>query len=196
MTRFVPWRQAHHSDALTPGTAAARLGFLSMATRTHAISVARQRIAYFCALIAVALGLGPSLAHLLELPNKIGLGEDAYFTVQAIYRGWAMLAIVVVVALVSTAALALLLRRRRRPMAWALAAFGCLVGAQALFWTFTYPANQATDNWTVVPADWQLLRSQWEYSHAAAAVLNLAAMVALVCSLLSWSGNRAQGAVA
>jgi hypothetical protein len=167
-----------------------------MADRIKAIPATRQRIAYFCALISVALGLGPSLAHLLELPNKIGLSADAYFTVQAIYRGWAMLAIVVVAALVSTLILAILLRRRRRPMAWALAAFACLVGTQVLFWIFTYPANQATDNWTVVPADWQLLRSQWEYSHAAAAVLNLAAMVALVSSLLSWSGNRAEGAAA
>jgi hypothetical protein len=28
-----------------------------------------------------ALCLGPALAHLLELPNKLGLGREDYFTV-------------------------------------------------------------------------------------------------------------------
>ena len=47
----------------------------------------------------------------------------------------------------------------------------------------TYPANQATENWTVVPENWMALRSQWEYSHAAAAVLNLTAFCALLVSI-------------
>lgn len=57
--------------------------------------------------------------------------------------------------------------------------------AQAVFWTFTYPANVATRNWTVVPANWQALRVQWEYSHAVGAVLTLAALAALFSSLLA-----------
>ena len=41
----------------------------------------------------------PALAHLLELPNKIGLSRDDYLIVQQIYRGWALLGIVVLSAL-------------------------------------------------------------------------------------------------
>jgi hypothetical protein len=68
----------------------------------------RQKWAYFLALISVSLGLGPSFAHLLELPNKIGLNEERYFIVQSIYCGWALLAVVVVASLVTTLKLAVL----------------------------------------------------------------------------------------
>jgi hypothetical protein len=32
-----------------------------------------------------------------------------------------------------------------------LDAFLCMAGTQVLFWTFTYPANQQTRNWSVLP---------------------------------------------
>ncbi len=141
---------------------------------------------YLVAFVFVALALGPALAHLFALPNKIGLDEARYFTVQQIYAGWALLGIVVIGALLSTLALAVALRRDRGPALWALVAFLCLAGTQLIFWSFTFPANQATVNWTEIPASWQALRVQWEYSHAASAVLNLAAMIALALSVLSW----------
>ncbi len=141
--------------------------------------------ARFCSLLFVALALAPSAAHLLELPNKIGLSRDDYLTVQQIYRGWALLGIVVLGALVSTLTLTILSRYRPRQFALALAAFLCVVGTQVVFWTFTYPTNQATRNWTVLPADWEPLRAQWEYSHAAGALLNLAALVLLIMCLLA-----------
>jgi hypothetical protein len=39
----------------------------------------------FLSLLFVALALGPSLAHLLELPNKISLSAHNYLIVQQIY---------------------------------------------------------------------------------------------------------------
>ncbi len=72
-----------------------------------------------------------------------------------------------------------------------------------VFWTYTYPANQATNNWTMLSENWSNLRSQWEYSHAASAVLNLAALVMLtrtfsrffaassIYKLLNWFSGRA-----
>ncbi len=134
-----------------------------------------------------AICLGPALAHLLELPNKIGLGRDDYFTVQQIYRGWALLAIPILGAIASTAALAWLARSLPRVFYWALTALVCLGLAQAVFWIFTFPANAATKNWTVVPENWQALRAQWEYSHAVGAILTLAAMAALIFSLTARS---------
>ena len=108
---------------------------------------------------------------------------------QQIYRGWALLGVVVFGALVSSLALAIAARRRRGEFLPALVGFLCIAGTQAVFWTFTFPANQATANWTVRPEGWQALRSQWEYSHAASAVLNLAALVALIVAVLARPGT-------
>jgi hypothetical protein len=141
--------------------------------------------ARFLALLFAALALAPALAHLLELPNKIGLSRDEYFTVQQIYSGWALLGIVVFGALFSTLALAILVRKRRREFVPALIAFLCIAATQALFWTFTFPANEQTANWTVLPENWAALRVQWEYSHAAAALLNLIAFIAVILSVLA-----------
>jgi hypothetical protein len=141
--------------------------------------------ARFFSLLFIALALAPSAAHLLELLNKIALSRDDYLTVQQIYRGWALLGIVVFGALLSTLALTILLRHHRRQFALALTAFLCLVGTQLVFWAFTYPTNQMTRNWTVLPQRWESLRAQWEYSHAAGALLNLLAFIMIVLSVLA-----------
>jgi hypothetical protein len=140
--------------------------------------------ARFLALLFVALALAPSGAHLLELPNKIGLSREQYFVVQQIYRGWALLGFVVAGELLSVGALMFMVRGRPPEFTPVLAAFVCIIAAQVLFWTLTFPANQATANWTTVPDDWQALRARWEYSHAAAALLNLIAFCALLVSVL------------
>ena len=69
---------------------------------------------YFIAFFFVAVALGPALAHLLELPNKINLARDEYLTVQQNYRGWALLGNVVAGALLSTLALAVMVRKQRK----------------------------------------------------------------------------------
>jgi len=139
----------------------------------------------FLSLLFVALALAPAMAHLLELPNKIGMSREEYFVVQQVYRGWALLGIVVFGALLSTLALALMTRRRPGEFAPALTAFLCIAATQAVFWSFTFPANQQTANWTILPEHWRTLRSEWEYSHAASAVLNLVALVAVIISVLA-----------
>ena len=61
-----------------------------------------------------------------------------------------------------------------------------LVGELVVFWSFIFPVNQATENWTMLPDNWQALRSQWEYSHAVRAILYVLAVGALVMSVLDW----------
>jgi hypothetical protein len=142
------------------------------------------RLVQFLAVVLTALAVVPGGAHLAALPNKIGLGQDAYFTVQAIYRGWALFGIVLFGALGADLALALVLRRQGLAGALALAA-ALLVGASlVVFFVWTFPTNQATANWTVVPENWQELRRQWEYSHAAGAALNLLALGAVTAASL------------
>ena len=143
------------------------------------MTLVRFLSALFC-----ALSLGPALAHLLELPNKMGLSREEYLVVQQIYRGWALLGVVVLGALLATLAHAILARQRLGESGPALTAFLCIAGTQAIFWTFTFPMNQQTANWTLLPDHWTTMRAQWEYSHAASAVLNLIAMIAVIVALL------------
>jgi predicted anti-sigma-YlaC factor YlaD len=136
----------------------------------------------FVAVVLTALSLVPGGTHLFELPNKIGLSQEHYFTVQSIYRGWAMFGIPIIAAIGANLALGVMLRRRGKP-AWPSLAAGLVLAATLLvFFEWTYPANQATTNWTVVTGDWETLRTQWELSHAANAVLTL---IALCCATLS-----------
>ena len=61
------------------------------------------------------------------------------------------------------------------------AAAALLIAATlAIFFAWTFPANQATGNWTSVPENWEQLRTQWEYSHAANAAITF---LALLCSV-------------
>lgn len=140
-------------------------------------------LALATALLSTAVALGAALAHLFELPNKISLARDDYFVVQGIYRGWSLLGIVLLIQLISIVAV-IVLALDRDVRTFGCVALICLIAAQVLFWTFTYPANVATDNWTKIPANWQFLRANWEYSHAAGAICQLAGMTALIMAAL------------
>lgn len=145
----------------------------------------KLKILRLIAVLFNALALAPALAHALELPNKITLSREDYVTVQQIYRGWDRLAFVVLGALLSNLVLAGLVRTKPKPFVLTVMAFLCLVGTQVVFWTYTYPANRKTHNWTVLPDNWQALRKQWEYAHATSAGLNLIALITLTLSVLT-----------
>jgi hypothetical protein len=136
----------------------------------------------FLAILAVGICLIPAGAHLFELPNKISLPPDQYMTVQRIYAGWALFGIPIIAALLLTLAHTVLVRAEPTAFWLSLAAFVCLVLTQAIFWTFTYPMNLASHNWTVMPENFEAARRQWEYSHAVNAILTFAAFVAITLS--------------
>lgn len=138
----------------------------------------------FLSLFFTALALGAGLAHLFELPNKINLSSNEYLIVQQIYRGWSLLGIIVVASFVTILITTVLIRHRKKSFALTLAALFCIVGTQVIFWIFTYPVNQQTKNWTVLPENWEQLRQQWEYSHATGAGLDLIALSMLILSLM------------
>jgi hypothetical protein len=136
----------------------------------------------FLAIVLTALALGPGMAHVMELPNKLPMTRDAYLTVQRVYRGWNRIAVVVIGALFAT--LVLTLTVEGDAFVPALLAFLAIVGTQIVFWVFTFPVNRQTRNWTQVPSDWQRLRDRWELSHAASAVLNFIAVVCVAIAAL------------
>ncbi|MGB7278692.1 MAG: DUF1772 domain-containing protein [Pseudolabrys sp.] len=142
-----------------------------------------MRALKFHAIVLTALALVPGGAHFFSLPNKITLTESNYFIVQNIYRGWALFGIVLFGALFANMALAWAMRGQRA-FVFVLICLGCLVANLVIFFAFTFPANQVTNNWTEVPADWQQLRWQWEVSHAMNAVIAFVGFCSLAVSLL------------
>lgn len=155
--------------------------------RSNALSA--QNIAFFIALLATALALGGALAHALELPNKIGMSRENYFVVQRAYDGWNRLAYLLAVELAGMLSVIWLYRAEPRVLWPALAALVCLFAAQAIFWIWTFPANQATSNWTIQPDNWERLRREWEYSHLFGALFQTLAMTALIIAVLRRGGT-------
>jgi hypothetical protein len=145
------------------------------------------RILQFIAMLLTALYFVPGGAHVLELANKIDLDQDPYMTVQQIYRGWALLGLLPIAAIVVNGLAALTMRSQPMPMICAAAAAVLLSLGLAIFFTWTFPVNQITSNWTVVPANWQTLRVQWEFSHAANALVTFLALCSSIASSLLWS---------
>jgi hypothetical protein len=143
-----------------------------------------MKIAAFFAVVLTALALAPGLAHLFALPNKIGLPQEQYFVAQGIYRGWALLGIVLFAALAANFVLALISRGKGAAFVFAGAGFLLILVTLGIFFRWTYPANVATENWTSVPANWEGLRRQWEYSHAVNALITFAALCCVTTSAL------------
>lgn len=143
---------------------------------------------HFLATVLTALALIPGGAHLLELPNKLGLSQEAYFTVQGIYRGWALAGAVIIAAIVMNLVVAIARWRNRRAFRLSILAFLLLGLTLGIFFAFTEPQNRATLYWTSIPADWERVRSIWEYSHAANAALTFLALCCAVGACLTgWS---------
>jgi hypothetical protein len=153
----------------------------------------KVKVAHFLSIVLMGLALVPAGAHLFELPNKIGLERDAYFTVQQIYAGWALFGIVLFAALAATLVLSVLLRRRPLASYFALGGFLAVAANLAIFFAVVFPTNQATANWTEAPENWETLRAQWEYGHAINAVVAFVGFCAVILAALA-AGERASWA--
>src|SRR6266436_6446739 len=120
------------------------------------------RLIQFLAIMLTALALVPSGTHLAALPNKMAMAQAAYFIAQQIYAGWALFGTALFGALAANLAHTIVLCRLGRSFGYALASF-LLIAANLAIFVWTFPTNQATNNWTVVHSNWNKLRIQWEY---------------------------------
>ena len=139
------------------------------------------------AVISVAICLIPAGAHFFELVNKMSLSTAEYITTQKIYAGWSFFGVAIIAAIVFTLTHTLMVRAKRTAFLLSLTALLCLGATQVIFWTFTYPMNAATNNWTVIPQDFEAARLQWEYSHAVNAVLTFVALVTITLSAFTYT---------
>ena len=145
-----------------------------------------QRFALFMAALSTVLALGGALAHAYELPNKIGLNREDYFVAQQLYQGWSNFAFIISIQMTTILACLIVFWRDRSLRGPFTAALLLLIAAQVVFWALTYPANEATQNWTTLPENWEALRRQWEYSHLAGAGLQLGVFAAIAWALTGY----------
>jgi hypothetical protein len=147
-------------------------------------SLGRLLIVQVLGVATVALALIPAGAHLFSLISKMRLPPDQYLTAQRAYDNWALFGIAIVAAILLTALHTWLVANNTRAML--LSALACLgvLATQIIFWVYTYPMNLASSNWTAVPDNFEVARRQWEYSHAASAVILFAVLLAFVLSAL------------
>ena len=139
------------------------------------------------AVISVALCLVPAGAHFFELANKMSLSTAEYMTTQKIYAGWCFFGVAIIAAIIFTLTHTLMVRAERAAFFLSLTALLCLGATQVIFWTFTYPMNVVTNNWTISPQDFVAARRQWEYSHAVNAVLTFLALVTVTLSAFTYT---------
>lgn len=136
-----------------------------------------------------------SFCHLLEMPVKMTYGWTEYAIVQGIYRNFGGVGAVFETGSVLLAIVLCYLVRTRQPaFGLTLASASCLVLGLGIWFAFVAPVNAAGANasLTTPPPDWWSLRSQWEYTHAARAILHLIALAAMQLSvILETSPSRA-----
>jgi len=141
------------------------------------------RVLRWISLLATAVPLAATAAHLLELPNKLTLDGPLWLAVQQnLYRGWGpVIGPFEIVAVLATWGLAYFTRRRQPAFALTLTAALCLIAMIAVFTLFNAPVNAAFAGWTAqtLPADWPDYRRQWELGHAISFGLALIAFCTL-----------------
>lgn len=151
----------------------------------------------FITLILSALVTGMALCHALELPAKMQYSASLYITVQnSLYAAFGppnIGAFIEVATPLAALGLAILVRKRHPALQLTLVAIALILLAfPIIFFTFTEPANRVFRNATPesIPANWEQLRHQWEYSHLARFFCHLAAFSALLLSVLVETPTR------
>ena len=145
----------------------------------------------------VAVVMAQALAHALEMPGKMRLGREQYYTVQTIYYpGFTWGGAAEPLAIIATAAI-LLVEPEQVDRFWlAAGALVALVITHALFWVVVQPVNRqwlastklsgTADRFfhagpgVAASDDWTRLRDRWEQGHLARAVTATAAFVMLL----------------
>jgi hypothetical protein len=140
----------------------------------------------FATIAATVLALCPAMAHLLQLPVRLGWSPELWVETTVIGGAYRMFGMIggplEVAAVLLSVALALVLRGREPGWGWTACGAALLVVSHALFWALVAPVNAEMAHWTMdrIPPDFAAWRAQWEYTHAARALLELGGFAALL----------------
>jgi hypothetical protein len=135
------------------------------------------------AIALTALALIPAGAQVFELSAKLALSPSNYVMVQSVHHAWVLFASAMLLASAAIGLHGYLVNRNAASFGWSMVALALVGVAQVVFWMFAYPANAATEGWSVLPADFEMLRRQWEFAFAAAGVFSFAGLLALARSI-------------
>ncbi|HEY9608080.1 hypothetical protein [Allocoleopsis sp.] len=144
----------------------------------------------FITLMLAFLSLSPSMAHLLEMPQRMKFDQQLWVQVtvfENVYRLFGSVgAVFEVGAILAAIVLTTLVRKHRSGFYWTLAGTLLLVLALVSWILFVAPMNAEFAQWLTnpVPVNWTRYRDQWEYAHATNAVIKLLALSLLVLSVL------------
>jgi hypothetical protein len=134
------------------------------------------------AVVFVALSMGASFAHVLELPAKLELGGEHYLAVQVIYRFFGSVATVLELGSFLLLLAVTIWGWQRLPAhLMALVATIVFVASVVTWAAVVSPMNSAFTSWTGrVPADWTAARDRWEWGHVTVFSMKLVAFVLLL----------------
>jgi hypothetical protein len=147
------------------------------------------KIVRFLSLLLVALILGLTFCHVMEIPGKLRLAGAEWLTVQHnlyIAFGPPAGAPIEISSIALTWLLVFMTRSRGRAFGWTLGAAVGVTAGLAVWFALVAPMNAALNGWTpaTLPSDWRSYRNQWELGHAIHCVLFLLAFSALVIAIL------------
>jgi hypothetical protein len=151
--------------------------------------------------LLTAIALSFALAHAAELPGKMRLDKERYFTVQTIYYPGFTIGGIFEVASIVVVLLLLLVMPYGSPEFWLVAAaFLALCAMQAIFWLMTQPVNRfwlrdtdlsgsaerffRTGAAAIDPSsDWTVFRDRWERSHVMRSIAAMLGMILLLTAI-------------
>lgn len=141
----------------------------------------------FFTITFASLSMAMAFCHLLQMPPRMRYDGAQWIATQGLFHMFGTIgAAIEVGALFLAIVLSLALWRRRPAFQWTLFGTACLLVAHLAWWIFIAPVNNVIATWTpeTIPSDWMWWRSQWEYTHAARALVDILGLSALVISVL------------
>lgn len=148
------------------------------------------RVWRFFALVLTSLSLSLSMAHLLELPQRLQFDRQLWVRVTVIENVYRLFGSVgaafEITSILAAVVLTFLVRRRGSTFYWTLGGAILLVLAFVSWIMFVAPMNGEFGRWLTnpVPLDWTRYRDQWEYAHAVNALIKIIGLSLLVISVL------------
>jgi hypothetical protein len=133
-------------------------------------------------LVVVALvgaAMAPTLGGALSLASGLQLQPDDYIMTQRADHSALLVGVLGLLALAGAGVHSFFVRGNAAAFAWSIVAVAGLAAAQIVFWSIAFPTISHTENWTVVPENFNSVRLQWEYAQAVAGVLCFGALLAV-----------------
>lgn len=147
-----------------------------------------------------AVVMGQALAHAMEMPGKMRLNRDQYYTVQSInYPGFTIGGAAEPLSILATGTALLLAASGSETFQLIGGALAALAITHVLFWIVVQPVNRQwlgsvklsgaaehffrTGESGGLSGDWTRLRDRWEMGHAARSVTSATALLLLLLAM-------------